>query len=313
MKAFLIMTNSGDDNISRILLDSLLLTSDGVGLFDKNDMMVYCNEPMAKLFGLSAKTAQGKHFSALISACFNSVNGVNVQAENLEDWLEIAYKKRRSRPFRSFETDTQNGNWYQITEQIVDDDYLYIYSTDITEKKKNQQALEAISQQLLSLASTDFLTSINNRRSFCEQAEIEMERCKRHQQKLSLLLIDLDYFKQINDQYGHAAGDAVLKSFTDCVIELLRKYDIFGRLGGDEFAIILPNTDKNESMAIAQRIRTNIEKMHVEYKSHHLKIEVSMGLAKYTNDLKSIDDLILVADKNLYQAKAEGRNKIVGG
>jgi diguanylate cyclase (GGDEF)-like protein len=299
-----------DISIEKIIIDSLALTKDGVGIFNRDDRLIYCNDAIGRLFGMSAEEALNKSFSELSADCFNSSKGINIEFTTLEAWLSHASAKRRSCPYRAFEVDTQEDKWFLVTEQIVHNDYLYMYITDITEKKANVRVLQLMSEQFQKLATTDSLTGIYNRRYFYEKAEAEFNRSSRKNKIFSIMFLDLDKFKHINDKFGHAAGDAFLKGFADNVQTHLRSYDTFARVGGEEFAILLPNTDKNNASIIAERIRASTEALIIPFENQLLKITVSVGVVENSNEIKSIDQIMNNADKRLYQAKCNGRNQI---
>lgn len=301
------MTNN---SIEKIIIESLTLTKDGVGLYNKDDKLVYCNDAMGALFGLPAKEALNKSFYELCSGSFNNLKGVNIESTNLEAWMSHALAKRRSCQFRTFETDTHEGKWFLVTEQVVHQDYLYVYITDITEKKASEQALKLMSEQFQKLATTDYLTGINNRRYFYEKAEAEFNRSKRKSQTFSIMVFDLDNFKHINDKYGHAAGDNVLKAFVLNVQPYRRNYDTFARIGGEEFALLLPNTNKHNANLIAERIRASIEDLVISFEDLLINVTVSIGVTENNSEMKSIDKIMENADKCLYHAKCNGRNQV---
>ena len=302
--------NLPTSDIQNIILDSISSTKDGVGIFDKSDSLVFCNKTMAALFGLSEKEALNKTFSELCEHSFNSPKGVNIESPTLDEWLKYAALKRWSCQFRAFETDTKEGKFFLVTEQVVHDNYLYTYITDITEKKESENRLKTLTKKLELLASTDSLTNINNRRSFYEKSEIEFSRSFRKQLPLSLLTIDLDNFKRVNDNFGHATGDIVLKSFAKSVQTLLRQYDVFGRVGGEEFAILMPSTESKSAIIVAERIRQKIANKCILLDNATLNISVSIGLAEKTKLMSSFDDMMNEADENLYKAKTNGKNQI---
>jgi diguanylate cyclase (GGDEF)-like protein len=165
-------------------------------------------------------------------------------------------------------------------------------------------------KQAVEKAYNDPLTGLNNRAAFDKSIEQEIDLAIRHDHTLSLMMLDLDRFKQINDNYGHIVGDAVLKSFADCIMECMRRSDIVFRYGGEEFVILLRNTQVAGAQLLAERMRKNVENMKFEYNNVKLNISVSIGLA----ELKEGDDrlkLVERADALLYKAKESGRNKVV--
>ena len=175
---------------------------------------------------------------------------------------------------------------------------------DITERKYMQERLHT-------LATTDALTGIPNRRWFVEISQSAFQRTARYGNDLSILMIDIDNFKQVNDGFGHAVGDAVLQQFAARCRLLIREADCIGRLGGEEFAILLPETNLEQARTMAERIRQSIEQTAIEA-SPGLKITCSIGVAQKTADDYTFDALLVRADSALYEAKRAGRNRVCG-
>jgi diguanylate cyclase (GGDEF)-like protein len=162
------------------------------------------------------------------------------------------------------------------------------------------------------LSTTDPLTSIYNRRFINEFLKKEIERSKRLDKIFSIVICDIDDFKKINDTYGHLSGDMVLKSFSQLIINSLRKLDVIGRYGGDEFIIILPETTSENAFNITERLRIEIENMKIPLmRDKKTKITASFGIAAFPEDGMSFDDLLVTGDGRLYKAKSKGKNKIV--
>lgn len=231
------------DKLIAIFSEFVTGTMNGICVFDENDKIIFSNDIAANMFGLQDHTAaEGKSFEDIITHCFNSQKGLVIEADNLDIWLASAALKRRSENHRHFEVDLHNGNWYLISEQVVTNNCIVMISTDITDKKNAESRLTEMSKDLFLLASTDALTNTYNRRHFIDQSKVEQKRCIREHYGYSLLMLDLDFFKQINDNYGHACGDAVLTTVATTIKIELREYDLLGRIGGEEFAVLLPNT-----------------------------------------------------------------------
>lgn len=176
--------------------------------------------------------------------------------------------------------------------------------------------LQQANSELEKLATTDSLTSVWNRRAFNQQAGKELERSKRHSRDTTVVMMDIDLFKSVNDTYGHATGDQILKRFAAEVGAHIRFGDIFGRVGGEEFAIMLHDVDKVAAMALAERIRVSVQTMDTLYEENGQKdklpvITVSMGLVS-TGQLQSynLENLMQHADQALYEAKKAGRNRV---
>jgi diguanylate cyclase (GGDEF)-like protein/PAS domain S-box-containing protein len=171
-------------------------------------------------------------------------------------------------------------------------------------------ASEEIKAHLSKLAMTDELTQIANRRAFMAGLASEISFVERNEEQLSFLMIDLDHFKLINDQYGHSVGDEVLKQFANTANKVLRTEDLFGRLGGEEFAVLLRNTDLELAKILAERLRTSISQMVVAVEGASVKFTVSIGVSSFSPP-SDLDSLIKYADKALYKAKERGRNCVV--
>ncbi len=165
-----------------------------------------------------------------------------------------------------------------------------------------------LSRLLSQEVSTDYLTNIYNRRHFWELLESNIALAHRHRQPLALLLLDVDNFKGINDQYGHATGDTVLQKIAACLSNEIRLEDQVARLGGDEFAVLLPLTKKDTALFIAERLRSCLEHLDLTDAHSDLHITTSIGVAALISDMRA-DDLYEKADKALYEAKRMGRNR----
>lgn len=162
------------------------------------------------------------------------------------------------------------------------------------------------------MAHTDFLTGLANRRAFIEAAELELVRAKRYGTPVSLLMMDVDFFKKVNDTRGHEVGDAALKGIAACALGVLREVDLMGRWGGEEFIILLPETDAASAAEAAERLRAAVEKMEVACSGGAIRLTVSIGHASRRNGEEGIDALIRRADDALYRAKETGRNRTRG-
>lgn len=164
---------------------------------------------------------------------------------------------------------------------------------------------------LYRLASTDDLTGCLNRRHFLEVLGREFARARRHEQPFSVMVLDLDFFKRINDGYGHAVGDQALNAFVAASRSCLRQADVLARLGGEEFAILLPDTGAEQSRPLAERLRQAVAEVRIPTPLGEVHFTVSIGVAEYTPTAADPDTLLLWADRAVYQAKAAGRNRVV--
>ena len=160
-------------------------------------------------------------------------------------------------------------------------------------------------------ALRDALTRIYNRRYFTERLDAEFHFARRHKVPLSLLLLDLDHFKRVNDGYGHVAGDHVLCRFAESVQASVRNEDVFARFGGEEFAIISRSISSHEARLFAERLRTMVANLVIEYAKERIPLTMSVGIAAVPEvPATSPRELIEAADKALFQAKRAGRNRI---
>ncbi|MFJ2987812.1 GGDEF domain-containing protein [Collimonas sp. NPDC087041] len=174
------------------------------------------------------------------------------------------------------------------------------------------QELQRSNQMLAHLASTDSLTGAANRRHFIERVDAEIARAKRDNLPFSLLALDLDNFKSINDHYGHQIGDEVLQGFVQQSLDAIRPYDSIARMGGEEFMILLPQTTMDVAVTIGERVRSATE--NAVFKSiliPRLALTVSIGVSQFGHDGTSIDTIFRAADERLYRAKGMGRNCVI--
>lgn len=170
-----------------------------------------------------------------------------------------------------------------------------------------------LEHRILELANTDALTNLLNRRAFMEKMEIELHRSRRTSIPLSLIFTDIDYFKKINDSYGHQAGDSVLQKFSAILSESVRPYDFVGRYGGEEFVICLTHATAVQSRSVAERIRKKVEEMKILSPDdpQPITITASFGVASFQLESQdSLDSFTARADEAMYRAKREGRNRV---
>lgn len=195
------------------------------------------------------------------------------------------------------------------------DDYL-VKPFDQEELKyriKIGERIIELEHRILQLATIDSLTGVLNRRAFMERIEVEVHRSNRENLDLSLILVDIDHFKSINDKYGHQVGDRVLQRFAEQLSKPSREYDFVGRYGGEEFVICLPGSNKNQALSVAQRMRKMVEDMKVmlPYGLQSIQITASFGVASFRLGFDDTVDLLTArADEAMYRAKVEGRNRV---
>jgi diguanylate cyclase (GGDEF)-like protein len=173
----------------------------------------------------------------------------------------------------------------------------------------------ALLEELSALASQDALTGAYNRRRFDELGERDIELSRRSLSEVGVLMLDIDLFKRVNDEYGHPVGDAVLKAFCATCRDALRSSDVLARYGGEEFAVLLPGSGRDESAAVAERLRSRIAELEVPYGDSGCTVSVTVSVGAYAGIPAAGEDLALFlrrADEALYRAKAMGRNRVYG-
>jgi diguanylate cyclase (GGDEF)-like protein len=166
-------------------------------------------------------------------------------------------------------------------------------------------------EQLRVLASVDPLTGAANRRQFVERATTEWNRFARYRQPLSMIALDIDLFKAVNDRFGHDVGDEVIKLVATTCMACIRTSDTLGRMGGEEFAILLPQTELESAKTVAERIRRVVEHACLNASEHHVLTTVSIGVAQADSGMVKVDELLKRADEALYTAKRNGRNCVI--
>lgn len=181
----------------------------------------------------------------------------------------------------------------------------------IVEQKRADEEIRQLNARFERLAMADELTNLPNRRAFFTTATKEISRVERYQTPLSLLMLDLDDFKEINDTYGHEAGDLALQAFAHLLVENVRESDLAARMGGEEFNVLLPDTEIENAIILAERIRAAIEAKKFQVQGRAIHLTVSIGVAAYDEQATSLQALIKQADDCLYRAKHGGRNRVV--
>jgi diguanylate cyclase (GGDEF)-like protein len=236
------------------------------------------------------------------------------------------------RYYSEFRIRAKNGAWvwYANYGKIVENDGSTTRFTgvcfNLNEKKRQEQELQALNEQLTeknmllermnaelhTLATRDSMTGLYNRRHLLEAGEREMRRAQRFEHPLALMIIDIDFFKRVNDTWGHIAGDQVIRAVADCCLEQTReKVDIVGRIGGEEFAFVLPETTLHNTLALAERLRECIAAKEIPLNDGTtLSVTVSVGVAALKPPLTSLNELMVCADRALYRAKRAGRNQV---
>lgn len=168
-----------------------------------------------------------------------------------------------------------------------------------------------LSNRLIALAATDALTGLMNRRSLDQEITRQLANEKRHGECMSLMMVDVDHFKQINDRYGHLAGDEVLRRLAHLMQSVVRTNDYIARYGGEEFCILLPGTNEAQALILAERLHRLFNELVIEWEGDIVRGSISIGVADTLHDAHEAHSILSAADLALYMAKHQGRNRVI--
>lgn len=286
---------------NNLLVAALEAAANGIMITDKAATITWVNSAFTRLTGYSAEEAIGHKPTVLLNS------GVQDESFYQTMWSDIMQGKHWR---GELVNKRKNGSLYHeelsiapVNNTAGDITHFIGIKDDITERKR-------LEEQLQKLANTDPLTHLFNRRVFLEKLAQEIARLARlTAQSAALLMIDLDHFKRINDTYGHAMGDEVLRRFAHIVRKTSRTIDIPARLGGEEFAILLPNTTRKEGMTMAERLRKQVSDIAIPHEKGLVRITISIGGVALSMDEADNDVVLSRADTALYEAKDAGRNQ----
>ncbi len=294
--------------LQSMLMDQISDSVNGIAVLDQDDIILYFNRAFAHMFCFNDEVRVGQSHKDFARWLFTNKITVT-QIDDFAVWLEKLECMHRQQSYRRTEVELTDGRWLALTAQVYQNGSLVLVCADITSHKQTELALIAAHRELESLALTDELTGLANRRSFLRQIQHEFQRHRRYQGATCLAMLDLDFFKRINDRYGHPAGDAVLRHFGQLLSTSLREQDSCGRLGGEEFAILFCETEPAQALFVLNRMRDRLQTSSCRFDGLDLSYSFSAGLAQLSPAITSIDTWISLSDQALYQAKQAGRNR----
>lgn len=291
-------------------VDALIYVSD----MDTYELL-FLNKRAEQTFGIERNSWKGKRCWQVLqkgktgpcSFCTNS---------------KLVNEKGQANPIHIWEfQNTKTKKWFQCRDQAIEweDGHLVRLeiATDITTRKNMEIELQQAKETAERLADTDPLTGINNRRAFFKLAVYALHSALRFKQTATLVLFDLDWFKRINDEFGHKAGDEVLQAISDIAQKSVREADTIARVGGEEFALLLPQTTAEQALILIERLRQKIEDSVFEFEGNTLQCTASFGITstehfpKLRSSKQLLDAMANQADDCLYQAKDKGRNVVI--
>jgi two-component system, cell cycle response regulator len=252
----------------------------------------------------------GSGSKKIVDETLNTARGeFNIKAKEWEDLFEqiISQWRKYGQVLAVKTTDAKSFR------EIQDEARQQIAELSLATQLENQE-VKAQNTELMHQATTDRLTGVANRSSFDQRLQAELDRAERTRRPISLIMFDVDHFKDFNDTYGHQAGDLVLQEVARTLENSARKMDLVARYGGEEFAVIAPECDAQDALALADRLRGAIQAIDVEWKNQSLRVTASggVGTAKWPDAPKTSEQIIAAADGCLYEAKEAGRNRCRG-
>jgi diguanylate cyclase (GGDEF)-like protein len=284
----------------RSLTDALDCLDDGIMLFDAELRLEFINRKALRMWSIPDDVAQAG--TELQRVMEHTMLLFDYPAEQVEQFVNDRLAAIRGGDPAPADIRTIDGKIIRAHCTRLTSGQRMLTYCDVTD-------LVRASESLRLLATTDPLTALNNRRHFLSLAEAEWDRFQRYHRPLTLLMLDIDHFKNVNDQYGHACGDDVIRAVANAALQEKRSSDVAGRLGGEEFAVLLPETNASAAVLVAERIRKRIAAELHSYEKVFFRVTVSIGIAEATASMSGIAALLRCADISLYSAKAAGRNQ----
>ncbi|WP_206021940.1 sensor domain-containing diguanylate cyclase [Rhodoferax bucti] len=277
-----------------------------VAVFDVSDVLRYANPAFRNLFEVAPD--EPATWAALMRKAYKRGVGTAIQTTDFEAWLASARSRRGKLPYRAFETDVQDGRWFCMTETVSTEGWMLCVAFETTHFQASSRRLRVDRDVALRAAQSDPLTGISNRSHVLQQLETQLAQLSTRQRPCGLVMLDLDHFKQVNDTYGHVAGDEVLRHFAQLVASALRREDGFGRLGGEEFMLLVPNIEPADLAHKVDQLLAQVRHAAPLAEVPAFRYTCSAGLVMLSPEKDAIQN-IRDADRALYAAKRSGRDR----
>jgi len=300
------------------IMDMVQTIDAGLVVLDKDFKVQLWNDFMSNHSGVSSRTLQDSqlfsHFPELPEAWLRSkIESVFLLKNNaFTSWEQRPYIFRFNnyRPVTGIsEFMFQNMTIIPLSSLTGEVTHVSLIIYDVTDIALNRLQLDKANEKLARLSQTDALTQLNNRHHWNNLIDNEFKRVKRYEQISTLMMLDIDHFKKVNDTYGHVAGDKVIAAVSEVIRDNVRETDFAARYGGEEFVICLTNTPANNAVILAERLRKAIESISIIDDENTIKVTISIGMADFTAATDTIDSWTKKADNALYQSKENGRNQ----
>lgn len=290
------------DVLLQLQQDSQLL----VALFDPQDLLRHANPAFRAAYKLAPDASPC--WADIMRANHAQGQGAVIEADDIEAWLATAATRRGKQPWRAFEIDLWDGRWLWVTETVQANGWLMFVASDITGLRQDDRALRQAHVKAVRAARTDALTGLGNRRHALQL----LQQALSHGESwpLCAVMLDLDHFKAINDELGHAAGDLVIRDFARQLQSSIRREDGCGRMGGEEFLLILPTAGRGQAGSIVERLLARVRLARPLAEQPERGYTCSAGLAEAQWG-ETAEALLQRADAALYRAKAQGRDRLV--
>jgi diguanylate cyclase (GGDEF)-like protein len=284
----------------RAIVDDL---DHGVVVLDKERQVRFVNRAFRRFWRVPDEIAESRQSFLKLMYHGRGTKAYAVSADKLGDYVEKQLALIRIGDDRAFSIRLADGAVIQFRCKALPDGGRLLTYGNVSELTKQADEIER-------LACVDGLTGLNNRRHFLALAQGEWSRFRRYGRPLALLMIDIDFFKSVNDQYGHDAGDEVLKAVTETLQKHKRSSDIGGRLGGEEFVLLLPEATLDSAVLAAERLRRVVAERAIPAAGTRLSVTISVGASASDPAMSGFDELSKQADVALYEAKRSGRNRV---